>query len=71
MIGKMLLVLVIIFTILKYTEGDAAAYAACQTACAAGCSTTGPGFAACYAACQTNCTPLLAVPGPTGGCTIQ
>ena len=65
MIGKMCLVMVILFMMMKMTQADMAMYAACQAACATGCATTGPGFPACYAACQQTCAPLLAVPGQT------
>ena len=70
MAGEMIITLILLFQMLMMCQGDAAMYAACQAACAAGCGTTGPGFAACYAACQTNCAPLLAMPGPTG-CSIM
>lgn len=59
-----LLVLVLLSLSASSVAAGPLAYAACQSAAAAGCLTTGPGFALCYATAQTLCSAMLAMPSP-------
>ncbi len=56
------IVLLLLFFMFSTRSGGPIAYAACVTACAAGCSagTAMTGTPLSLAACQTMCAPLLA-----------